>query len=61
MKYIFCGVSVKNFVWNVKVAFEISHEILNPYTAKCAFYDMLKFWRIMASLSFDVLSLTFKP
>ena len=36
-----------------KVAFESSHKILNPYTAKYAFYDVLKKWRLM--ISYDVL------
>ena len=30
-----------------KVAFEISLKILNPYTAKYAFCEVLKVWRIM--------------
>ena len=29
--------------------FEISHKILNPYTAKYVFYEVLKFWRFMIS------------
>ena len=32
-----------------KVPFEISHEILNPYTAEYAFYEVSKLWRIMIS------------
>ena len=40
---------VQNFVWNFKGAFEISHKILNPYTAKYAFYEVLKIWRLMIS------------
>ena len=28
----------------LKVLFEISHKILNPYTAKYARYEMLKIW-----------------
>ena len=32
-----------------KVPFEISHKILNPYTAKYAFYDVLKIWRLTIS------------
>ena len=32
-----------------KVPFEISHKILNPYTAKCEFYEVLKIWRLMMS------------
>ena len=30
-----------------KKNFEISHKILNPYTAKYAFYEVLKIWRLM--------------
>ena len=30
-----------------KVPFEISHKIWSPYTAKYAFYDVLKVWRIV--------------
>ena len=32
-----------------KVPFEISHKILNSYTAKYAFYEVLKIWRLMIS------------
>ena len=35
-----------------KVPFEISHKILNPYTAKYVFYEVL---RIMISWSYDIL------
>ena len=35
-----CGVWVQIFVWNFQGAFEISPKILNPYTAKYAFYEM---------------------
>ena len=41
-----------------KVPFEISHNILNPYTAKYAFYEVLKIWRLMISKSYDILSLS---
>ena len=44
-KCIFCGWWVQNFMWT----FEISHKILNPYTANYAFYDVLKIWRLMIS------------
>ena len=30
-----------------KGTFEISHNILNPYTAKYAIDDVLKIWRLM--------------
>ena len=36
-----------------KVPYEISHKILNPYTAKYAFYEVVKIWRLM---SYDILS-----
>ena len=32
-----------------KGTFEISHKILNPYTAKYAFYEVLKLWRLTIS------------
>ena len=32
-----------------KGTFEISHKILNPYTAKYAFYKVSKIWRVMIS------------
>ena len=32
-----------------EVPFEISHKILNPYTAKYAFYEVLKVWWIILS------------
>ena len=32
-----------------KGTFEISHKILNPYTAKYAFYEVVKIWRFMIS------------
>ena len=32
-----------------KVPFEISHQILNPYTAQFAFYKVLNVWRFMIS------------
>ena len=32
-----------------KVPFEISHKILNSYTAKYAFYEVLKNWRLTIS------------
>ena len=35
-----------------KVPFEISHKILNPYTRKYAFYEVLNGWRIMVSSEF---------
>ena len=40
------------------VKFEISHEILNSYIAKYAFYKVLKIWRLMISSSYDILSLS---
>ena len=40
-----------------KVPFEISYKILNPYTAKYAFYEVLKIWRLMISYSYDIFSL----
>ena len=30
-----------------KVPFEITHKILSSYTAKYAFYEVLKIWRLM--------------
>ena len=41
-----------------KVPFEISHQILNPYTAKYEFYEVLKIWRLMISKSYNILSLS---
>ena len=41
-----------------KDTFEISHKILNPYTTKYAFYEVLKIWRHMISWSYDILSLS---
>ena len=41
-----------------KVPFEISHKMLNPYTTKYAFYEVLKIWRLMISQSYDILSLS---
>ena len=32
-----------------KVPFEISVKMLNPYTAKYAFYEVVKIWRLMIS------------
>ena len=32
-----------------KVPFEISHKILNLYTAKYAFYEDFNIWRLMIS------------
>ena len=32
-----------------KVPFEISHKILNPYTTKYVFYEVLKIWRLLIS------------
>ena len=40
-----------------KVPFEISHNILNSYTVKYAFYEVLKIWRLMIYYSYDSLSL----
>ena len=37
--------------------FEIKHKILNPYAAKYVFHEVLKFWRIMISSSYGILSL----
>ena len=37
-----------------KVPFEISHKILNPYTAKYAFYGMLKFYNLWYLKSYDI-------
>ena len=36
-----------------KVPFEISYKILNTYTAKYAFYEVVKIWRLMSN---DILS-----
>ena len=44
-----------------KVIFEILHKILNPYTAKYAFYEMLKVWRIMISYSYEILRFSETP
>ena len=41
-----------------KVPFEILHKILNPYTAKIAFHEVLKIRRLMRSQSYDILSLS---
>ena len=41
-----------------KVPFEISHKILNPYTAKYAFNQVLTIWRLMISYSYGILSLS---
>ena len=41
-----------------KGTFEISRKILNPYTAKYAFYEVLKIWQVMISFSYDILSLS---
>ena len=41
-----------------KVPFEISRKILNPYTAKYAFYEVLKIWRLTIYQSYDILSLS---
>ena len=40
------------------VRFEIPHQILNPYTAKYAFYEVLKLLRLMISWSYDILILS---
>ena len=40
------------------VPFEISHKIVNPHTAKYAFYEVLKIWRLMISSSYDILNLS---
>ena len=47
---------INNFIphfalWN-------STQNLNPYTAKCAFYEVLKIYRIMMSQTYDILSLS---
>ena len=50
VKCIFCDIWIQNFVWHfTKVPFEISLKILNTYSAKYAFYEVLKIWRIMIS------------
>ena len=49
VKCIFCGVWVQILCEISKVSFEISHKILNPYTAKYVFYEVLKVFRIMIS------------
>ena len=41
-----------------KVTFDITHKIWNPYTAKCAFYEVLKNVRKMLSYSYGILCLT---
>ena len=41
-----------------KAPFEISHKILNPYTTKHAFYEVLKIWQVTISQSYDILSLS---
>ena len=40
----------------LKVLFEISHKILNAYTAKYAFCEVSKVWRNMISQGYDILS-----
>ena len=40
-----------------KVPFEISLKILNPYTAKYAFYEVLKFDDLWYLKSYNILSL----
>ena len=39
-----------------KVPFEISQKILDTYTAKHAFYEVLNLWRIMISQRYGILS-----
>ena len=41
-----------------KVPFEISYKIFNTYTAKYAFYEVLKIWRLMISYDYDIFSLS---
>ena len=41
-----------------KVPFEISHKILNPYTAKYAFYDVLKYDEWWNLKSYYILNLS---
>ena len=41
-----------------KGTFEISHKILNPYTAKCAFYCLVFCVWVTISLNCDVISLS---
>ena len=48
------GVWVQNLGEIFNVPFEISHDILNPYTARYTFYEVLKFhelgyFRVMTS------------
>ena len=50
------------YVFNIlceisKLPFEISHKILNPYTAKYAFYKVLKFDELWYLKRYDILSL----
>ena len=45
----FGGVCFKILCEISKSTFEISHQSLNPCTAKYAFYEVLKNWRIMIS------------
>ena len=52
VKCIFCGVWVQNFVWNFKGHLWNSHKILNPYTAKCAFYCL-----VFLRVSYDIFEL----
>ena len=33
----------------LKVPFEISQQVFNPYTAKYAFYEALKIWQFIIS------------
>ena len=47
---IFCEIS--------KLSFEISHKMLNPYTAKYKFHKVLKIWRFMISGNYDILNLS---
>ena len=48
VKFTFCGLWVQN-LWEIsKVPFEIAHQVSNPYIAKCAFYEVLKFLRLMS-------------
>ena len=36
--------------------FDIAYEILNQYTEKCAYYDVLNVWRIIIYDIFTVMS-----
>ena len=57
-KCIFCGAWFKIVCEILRMPFEISHEILNPYIAKYTFYEMFAVSRNMISASYGNSSLS---